>query len=417
MKSFNYLIHLHTQVLKLVDFQPFRGILPVLGENESICQRVSPPYDIISPEELKELQSQEYNITNITLGGEHGDYSAAAEKLSSWIAKGVVEQDRHECYYLYRQKFKDGEKWLQRNGIIGILKTEDYSAGNVIPHEETFPKVKEDRLNLLRATEAHCESIFGLYDENDVDLDCLPTQKLFSCTDDLGTIHELHRISSRAAVTTLHLMMRDKKILIADGHHRYETAYKYSQENPEESMKSYVLCTLVSSQDSGMFVRPTHRLVMNIESDEATILSAMAEQFTTKEVSSPDEALQAMAATEVPVFGVVFPSGKVVVAKYTKPLVDDMWSVDTYVCQEVMFKKVLAPLVDGELDLTFDHDEDSVVKKVADGEAKLAIFVKAPTLEKVWELAMKDLKMPKKTTYFWPKIWSGFVIYKMKELH
>ncbi|WP_081633073.1 DUF1015 family protein [Candidatus Methanomassiliicoccus intestinalis] len=403
------------QVLELVDFQPFKGILPVLGENECICQRVSPPYDIISPEELKELQSHEYNITNITLGGENGDYSAAAEKLASWISKGIVERDRSECYYLYRQKFKDGDQWLQRNGIIGILKTEDYSEGNVIPHEETFPKVKEDRLNLLKATEAHCESIFGLYDESDVDLECFPTQKLFSYTDDLGTVHEIHRISSRAAVTTLHLMMRHKKILIADGHHRYETAYRYSQEYPDESMKSYVLCTLVSSQDSGMFVRPTHRLVMNLESDESTIMSAINEQFETKDADSPEDALKEMDSIDVPVFGITFPSGKTILAKYNNAPSEDMWSVDTYVCQEIMFKKVLAPLVNGDLELSFDHDPSSAVKKVSDGEAKLAIFVKAPSLQKVWELAMKDLKMPKKTTYFWPKIWSGFVIYKMKE--
>jgi uncharacterized protein (DUF1015 family) len=401
----------------MVDFRPFRGFLPKLTKNEDIAARVSPPYDIISPEELRKYQAHQYNITRITLGGVDGKYDQAAKLLTSWISSGKLAQDGEECYYLYRQSFKDGEKWLTRNGIIGILKAEGYEAGNIIPHEETFPKVKEDRLNLLRATATHCESIFGLYDRLDVDLNEVTrtTPKLFECTDPSGTVHQLYRISDRATVKAIRDMMAQKKVLIADGHHRYETSYKYSQENLLDERKSYVLCTMVSSQDTGMFVRPTHRVIRNLKVPEKDLLDALSEHFTVRQVKDAKAAGAAMDAATAPTFGLLLPNGKVLVAEFTAPAGDILWSVDTYVCQEVILKGILYSFPKGnELEVDYDHDPASVEQKVRSGRADLAILVRAPSLDLVWKVAQSGRKMPKKTTYFWPKIWSGFVIYRMQ---
>lgn len=286
----------------MVDFRPFHGLLPDLSRNEDILDRVSPPYDIISPEELKRLRSKPYNITNVTLGGVDGKYDDASATLDSWISSGKLASDEKECYYIYRQSFQDNGQWFQRNGIIGILKAENYEAGNIIPHEETFPKIKEDRLNLLRATSTHCESIFGLYDRSDIDVNEIAKRspKLFECTDLSRTVHQLFRVSDRTVVDTITRMMSNKKILIADGHHRYETSYKYSQENMLDERRAYVLCTMVSSQDSGMFVRPTHRLIQNLKVQEKDLLDALGKYLTIRQMKDVQSTTEAMAKATIP---------------------------------------------------------------------------------------------------------------------
>lgn len=401
----------------MVDFRPFRGILPRLGSDESIAERISPPYDIISAEEQSRLQEKRYNITRITLGGLDGRYEEAAEELDGWISSGALVQDDRECYYLYRQSFQGPDGWLSRDGIIGVLRTEEYEQGNIIPHEETFSKVKEDRLNLLRATATHCESIFGLYDRSDVDLGELSgrAERLFETTDALGTVHQLFRVHQTADVAALRDMFSSKRMLIADGHHRYETAYRYSLENEGDERKAYVLCTMVSSDDSGMFVLPTHRLIKGLDYRPEELMGRMRERFTVREVKSMEAMEEALGAASAPTFGLMLKDGSMHLAEHTSSQDDILWSVDAYVFQEVMFNDVLRSMPGGgDMRIEYDHEASSAARRMANGDLDLAVIVRAPSLEQVWEVAEKGRKMPKKTTYFWPKIWSGFVLYQMK---
>ena len=135
----------------MVDFRPFRPFIPCLGMGEGMIERVSPPYDVISSEELARLRENRFNVTNITLGGVEGDYAAAGRAIRSWIEEGRLSQDRRDSFFTYKQRFCQGELCWERTGIIGVLAAKGYQGG-VVPHEETFPKVKEDRLNLLRGT-------------------------------------------------------------------------------------------------------------------------------------------------------------------------------------------------------------------------------------------------------------------------
>lgn len=401
----------------MVDFRPFHGILPRLGSNESIAERISPPYDIISAEEQAKLQEKDRNITRVTLGGLDGKYEDAARLLDDWISSGALVQDDRECYYLYRQSFQGPEGWLSRDGIIGVLRTESYEQGNIVPHEETFSKVKEDRLNLLRATAAHCESIFGLYDRSDMDLRELSgrADRLFETTDSLGTVHRLFRVHSEADVKGLRDMFSSKKMLIADGHHRYETAYRYSQENERDERKAFVLCTMVSSDDSGMLVLPTHRLIKGLDYQPEELLERMRERFTVREVKGAAAMEEALEGASVPTFGLMLKDGSMHLAEHASSQDDILWSVDAYVFQEVMLKDVLQNMPgNDDMRIEYDHETSSAARRMAGGELDLAVIVRAPSLELVWEAAEKGRKMPKKTTYFWPKIWSGFVLYRMK---
>jgi len=399
----------------MVDFQPIRGLIPQLASGESIGSRVSPPYDVISPQEADALRSNPYNITRVTLGGRDGNYAAAARELESWIASGALLQDGRPCFYMYRQSFDHDGRELSRSGIIGALRAEGYASGMIIPHEETFPKVKEDRLELLRATRTHCESIFGLYDSLSPQLRdeaFSRAEPLFKHVDQDGSRHELARISDPSVVAAITAEMASKRVLIADGHHRFETACKYAAENEGDELKAYVLCTLVSSEDKGMFVRPTHRLISGLKAGEAELLSKLSELFAVAEAADEAAMTRELEASKAPALGVILPSGKRLVAAYEQAPKDELWEVDAYIFQEVLLKKVLQPLSD--VSVGFDHDASAVERAVASGSADLGVIVKAPSLRQTWKVALAGLKMPKKTTFFWPKIWSGFVLYRMK---
>jgi len=395
----------------MVDFRPFRPFIPRLGIGEDIIERVSPPYDIISNEELTRLRSNRFNVTNITLGGVDGDYSAAGRALASWIEEGSLSQDRRDAFYTYKQTFCKGDLCWQRTGIIGVLAAKGYTEG-VVPHEETFPKVKEDRLNLLRGTETHCESIFGIFDEISFGLrDRIEDHetKVMEFTDPQGVRHCLFRVCDPETVSAITEELNGKTVLIADGHHRFETATRYAQENQGEEMKGFVLATLVPSNDPGLQVFPTHRLVKELSIPPSRFLELMAERFELIDVADPSslsEALQGRSSSDL---GLVV-DGRAYVASPKGLPSEPVWELDSYVCQEWVLK---GKAWTEEPSVVYEHDTDAALERVRDGY-QLLVLLRSPSVEKIWELARQDMRMPKKSTYFWPKMWSGFVYYRMR---
>jgi uncharacterized protein (DUF1015 family) len=402
----------------MVQFLPFRGLLPSLEQEESIAARVSPPYDVIDDEERRRLQSQPNNVTRLTLGGEEGSYEKVALLLEDWIAKGDLRPDKKDCFYLCRQSFTEAGIELTRTGIMGRLLVEPYEEGGIMPHEETSPKVKEDRLNLLRATATHLESIFCIFErlDEEVATGLAKAPELFSFLDSSGVKHSFARVSSKATNKAISLMLEKQKLLIADGHHRYETALRYSQENPGDEKKRYVLATLVASNDSGLVVRPTHRLYAAGGFSSDSFLALAAKEFGMWELSSMDEMAKVMQRSRRPTLGFVMKDGRRFVGEQLRPAKDDLLAtLDTYVCEEAVHKRILIPMAEGkEIKVDFDHDAGSVERKLASGEWDMAVMLSPPKLETIWSLALGGRKMPKKSTYFWPKVWSGLVLYRMK---
>ncbi len=395
----------------MVDFRPFRPFIPRLGIGERMIDRVSPPYDVISAEELGRLRANRFNVTNVTLGGVDGDYSAAGLALSSWIEQGALAQDRRDAFYTYRQTFSEGEHYWQRTGIVGIMAAEGYSE-RVVPHEETFPQVKEDRLNLLRGTGTHCESIFGIFDELSPGLrdrmDEVET-KVLEFTDPQGVRHCLFRVCDPETVAAVSQELAGKTVLIADGHHRYETASRYAQENPGDERRRFVLTTLVPSNDPGLLVFPTHRLVRRLQVPPERFIALMEGTFALEEVPDPASlpaALQGRAAADL---GLVV-DGRAYLASPRGPPAGPMWELDSYICQERVLKGEAWPV---EPEVVYEHDTAMAIGKVAEGY-QLLVLLRPPTVGKIWELARQDRRMPKKSTYFWPKIWSGLVYYRMR---
>jgi uncharacterized protein (DUF1015 family) len=402
----------------MVRFRPFNAYLPRLKEGDSILDRVSPPFDAIEEPELTRLRNKPYNVTRISLGGLNGNYEKASKELADWILKRILVKDEKESYYLYRQSFTVGEKRCSRTGLIGLLGLEEYGEGRVIPHEETNPKVKEDRLNLLRATSTHTESIFGLIDDWG---ECAPdtieksTQKLFELKDDTDTMHSISRVSDPDVTSDIANTLMKRRLLIADGHHRYETALEYSKETPEIESRRWVLATLVSSNDPGVVVFPTHRLLKVPKMREDHAVETMRSCFLVERIGDFDALEPSLRRTNGPSLGVIFRSGNVYkaeLASYDRN--DPMWQIDSHVFQEVMLRKVLHSIArPGDLEIEYDHDSSSVSRKMESGAYDMSVFLRPPNLETIWRLAVAGRRMPKKTTYFWPKIWSGFVFHRM----
>jgi len=394
----------------MVTFIPFKGYRPSLKGREDIGVRISPPYDVIDDVYLKELQSEKRNVTLLTLNPENGRYTGSRKELDSWISDGSLIKDE-DSFYLYRQRFTIDSKTFIRTGIVGVLKTEPYENGNVIPHEETFSAVKQDRLNLLRDMETHLESIFGIFEGFSKELNErieAVAEKLYTYTDKSGVEHVYFKISDKAVTGSITKELAKQSMLIADGHHRYETALNYSLENPGNEKKSYVLATLVPSNDPGLVIWPTHRLLSSAKISENDAVAEIGNSMELVAKGSFDDMMKELPGRQM---GLIFRSGKCYVASYDDQS-NPLWSLDTYVAQELVIKKVYG-YEEEKVKVSYDAEIDSVMKKMGTGEYDLAIVFNDPSLKAIWDLSAIGKRMPKKTTYFFPKIWSGFVFYGM----
>jgi uncharacterized protein (DUF1015 family) len=400
----------------MIDFRPFRGVLPVVKGSDRIEDRVSPPYDVIDEKQLAVLKAKPFNITRITLGADDSGYSKSAKLLESWLGSEKLREEDVEAYYIVWQEFNHSGKHYMRTGIMGALRLETYETGNISPHEETFPKVKEDRLNLLKATEAHLESIFCLFDHLDPKtMDAISSKAtvLFEVVDETGTKHSFGRISDTELIGRLRSELGSKKLLIADGHHRYETALRYSSEHPDDMRKGFVLATLVAGNDPGLVVLPTHRIFKGVQINTEELLFHAAKFFAIWEVQTMEEMMRLISINSRVCLGVLMADGRRFVFELAwSPTQDPLWSVDAYVCEELVLKKILQKK--GDVTVDYDHDALSVEQKLKAGGGSLAIVLSSPKLDSIWKVASEGEKMPRKSTYFYPKVWSGFVVYLMR---
>ena len=395
----------------MVTFLPFKGYRPRLQAGEKIESRISPPYDVIGDEYLKQLQSSQYNVTNLTLSPDADKrYTASRKLLDEMIAKEILLPDQ-PSFYIYDQRFTSGGKEYCRRGLVGILKTEEYSEGHIIPHEETFSKVKADRLNLLRDMETHLESIFGIFPGLGADLAKKVDNAARLCyryVDGDGVEHRYSRVDDESICGEITEKLKDQNMLIADGHHRYETALNYAKENPDNEAKQYVLCTMVAADDQGLVIWPTHRLIDAEDIGETSALKKMEKKMAMKEVT--EEEMEAQLKDHL--FGMIFKSGRCFLFDNREQNENILFELDTYSAQENILKGIYKS-DEGKSKISYDAELESVKKAMAEKKHDAAVILNDPKLSTIWDLSEKGKRMPKKTTYFFPKIWSGWVFYLM----
>jgi uncharacterized protein (DUF1015 family) len=415
----------------MADVQPLRALHYALDKTGGLQPVVAPPYDVIYTEGRAALLEQSpYNVVAIDLplavnGGD--PYEHAAEVLAQWQSEGAVVQDEQPTIWPIEQDYvgPDGRSRTRR-GFLARVRVEDYGPGRIRPHERTHPGPKEDRLRLTRATKANLSPIFALFSD--------PEQRAWKALapatadtpwgqtlDPDGTVNRLWRVDDPDVIAAVQAAAADAELLIADGHHRYETARVYAEEIGGDGPHRYVLMCLVTLEDPGLTVFPTHRLVRNLNDAQWDELRrAIDADFTMTPLDSvqqlpppenEDLELGYIDAREKRPYRLVLRDPAI--ADAAMPDRSEPYRrLDTAVTEALLIKGALG-FTDEQIDhldgLGYARDDQQAIELVLDGEYDAALFMAPTPVGRVQDVASSGESMPPKSTYFFPKVPTGLL--------
>jgi uncharacterized protein (DUF1015 family) len=412
----------------MADVEPLRALhydIPMAGR---LGDLVSPPYDVIDSQARAELASRSpYNVVHVDLPIGDEPYAKAAELFAGWQEQGVVVRDDEPALWAHEQHYRgpDGRERTRR-GFFARVRVEEYGAGRIRPHERTHPGPKEDRLRLTRATKANLSPIFSLYsDPNGSAWKAIEPATHGApwgeVTDPDGTAHRLWRVGDPAAIAGAQAALAGVELLIADGHHRYETARVYAEEIGGEGDHRYVLMCLVALEDPGLTVFPTHRLVRGLDGrrwsalDDAiardfAVAPVAREQIAPEPGSGPLELGYIDVRTREPRRLVLRDQE---IADAALPSAPPAYRrLDTGVLEELLLKRALA-LSDDDIshlkDFGYARDAEQALALIDAGEYDAAFLLRPTPVEQVREVAATGENMPPKSTYFFPKLLTGLL--------
>ncbi len=407
-------------------FRPLRFRVDRVGDLGAVW---APPYDVISPEDAVALRERSpHNIVRITNPEAEGSdrYAEAARALESWIADGVMARDDEPALYVHRHSFEaDGESHV-RTGVWALLKLAPFGAGLVLPHERTMKGPKADRLALMRACGAQLSPIFFICSD--------PEDRIGEALGDLvqkkpaeraelpaGQQHEVWRVEKPDAIEKLTALLNEQTFLIADGHHRYETALAYRDGLIEVGASAtgpgshqHVLAHIVPEGDPGLLLLPTHRVIGGASLNWVAAALKTSERFDITrieetEIESIVEELEAAAGT--PTFLLVArdqPGGWLMRLRNA----DAFNSISAVAFQEVFLPEGLDLSPEEQVErMTYVKDAAEALERVRSGVAQAAALLAAPTVAQVREAVTAGQRTPSKTTFFWPKVPTGVAIH------
>lgn len=416
-------------VLAMAEIQPLRALRYDPAATGGLQDVVAPPYDVIDEEQRAALEQRSpYNVVHVDLprGGEDR-YERAAERLARWQSEGAVVVDDGPALWTLSQDYvgPDGER-RTRTGFFARVRVENYGPGRIRPHERTHPGPKEDRLRLTRATRVNLSPIFSLYSDGDgVVRDVLAraegAQPWAQTRDDDGTVNRLGRLADPEQIAAVQDVLSRAELLIADGHHRYETARVYADEIGGDGPHRYVLMCLVALQDPGLTVFPTHRLVRGLSSQQQeNLAAALRRDF---EIVSLDDPAQLAPSTNdaVRIGYIDAHFRRPFMLTLKDPAVADAAlpghaepyrRLDTAVLEALVLNGALG-MTDDDIDhlngLGYARDFDEALRLVNDAEYDAAFFMAPTPVERVQAVADAGENMPPKSTYFFPKVPTGLL--------
>lgn len=423
---------------------PFRA-LRYDAERVRLQDVVTQPYDKITPAMRERYYAASpYNLVRIILGdpAREGDvYAAAAGHFRRWRQEGVFRQDEAPSVYAYAQRFRvpGGEQELERRGFIALGALEDYDRGVVFRHEQTLSGPKADRLNLLRATRAHFGQLFMLYRDPERRLEALlfPARAADAeVTDEYGVVHRLWRVAEPDAVAQVQQGMADKKLIIADGHHRYETALAYRNERraaagaaDENAPYERVMMTFINMDAEGLVVLPTHRVIHGLGMfDAEQLLRGAKRYFDAEELAGELDAARATAllrAAGASAPALLACTGERNFLLRGRPgaadeLLADLSprqrALDVVLLHRILLQKVLGiseAAIREQRNLNYLRDAAEAIARVRAGQADAAFLMNPVRLEQVSEIALAGEVLPQKSTDFYPKLLSGLTVYAL----
>lgn len=418
--------------------RPYRG-LRYNASSGSLDTLIAPPYDVMTPAERDEYAARSpHNVVHITLPEAKEDdrskyikYARSAASLSEWRRADVMSLEKSPAIYRYIQEFeltRGGEK-VRRTAVIALVKLEPFENGVVLPHEQTFPKHKEDRLRILEATRAHLENIFGLFEDPDTLIHQAITkasvgETVFANAGD-GIGHELAPITDSETIAQLAGLLADKKIWIADGHHRYETALTFREAlgpKSSEIAEDYMPIALTSMSDPGLALLPTHRILPTLKLSSPEVLAKLEPYFEIEAVSSESlmERIEPIGAEGKKAFGLMVAGGQGYVlqpknldeiyALDSEGGSDALKALDVSILHRVIFEKLLD--YRGLDSVIYTRDPLEAVQAAQNGAAAVWLM-NPPSVEDMKTIALGGERMPQKSTYYFPKMQSGLVLWTL----
>ena len=381
-------------------FEPFRALRYsakyLLGD---VC---SQPYDVQSDADRESYARRNtHNIVHLDLPVGPDAYCEAAKTLSSWIESGALQLDAEPSFTLYRMKFVDSAGSARETvGVIGALRIEEPNSKEVLPHEQTTPKAKTDRLDLTRATQANLSPIWGLSLTPQLSTALNePGELLGAFTDENDVQHIVERVSNRARCAVISKLIAQNPVVIADGHHRYAISRTYRDENPQLVAAKSTLCYINELIDEQLSVAAIHRLYSDVET--GSLLTQLEKFFDITDLPTLTPSIIAkMSQDNHLVF--VAPNGQ---AKSLKPKSEMFTGVRNL--DSVFLEHALADI---EKSVSYQHGFSEVTAQLETGKYSAAILIRPVSVSEIQRTAAEGLLMPPKSTFFTPKLQTGLVI-------
>lgn len=436
------------------DIAPLKGLLYNQELMAKMDEVITPPFDVISPEEQEMYHKRHpYNMIRLILGqekpgdSEHNNwYTRAASTLAAWQRDGVLIRDPKPAFYEYEIEYKEISNLSKtRKGFICLVRLEDFSSGSVLPHERTYEATKAERLKLMRASNANLSQVFSLYSD--------PSQKVsqylhegrdarpvFSFEDKSSIHHRMWRVTQPEAIKNVVDFIRDKSLFIADGHHRYETALNY-QKIMQEKLPgrggrvsfNYVLMYLANMHQEGLSILPTHRMFVRMDQFQMDSFLARAteyfevvrfpfdaagrsqalEGFLNSLHSAGDRHYIGVYESKADQFVLLKLRAEVENVSWRAQLPPSLQKLDVMVLTELVLKRLLnvdEGILNDEAQIKYRHDALEAIEQADRGLFQLAFLLNQTKIEQLQEVANSGLFMPHKSTYFYPKVIDGSVI-------
>jgi len=421
---------------------PFRGF----RYNQSkvdIHDVVAPPYDVIPPEQQERLYDRSpYNVVRLILGREADRYASSAATLKQWISEAILMRDPNPAFYVLHQEFGgDDGKPITRKGFVALCRLEEFEKKIVLPHEKTLAKPKEDRFKLFKATNSNFSQIFSFYSDPEKKIDRMlngvaKTKPAIDVSYD-DVRNSVWTVTDNDVIQNIRAAIAEKQVLIADGHHRYETALAYrdwmrsnAAHHTGREPYNYVMMFFTNVDDEGLVIYPTHRLIHSLPLfDRGKFLESVERFFIVREYKDEEAIMIALASSSVPSFGLLMGGDSTVYLLSLKPttlpteivrdpLPPEVKELDVTILHSLILKDLLGISMEAQeqkRNLNYVRDAQEAYQSVLKGHAQLAFVMNATKIHQVRSVARAGFTMPQKSTYFYPKLVSGLVMNVMDD--
>ena len=429
----------------MVEVVPFNGLRYNEEISGPLSELIAPPYDVIRPNMQEELYARNpYNVVRLILGKQNEDdndtnsrYTRSSKDFADWQSQNILKEDAEPSFYVYSQEYTFNGQTNNRIGFFARVQLEDFDKGNICPHEMTLAKAKQDRAQLIRACRANFSPVFGLFSDPEGTIDGklakIIEQPPLTEIDEDSVVHRMWKVNDAETVQFLSESFKDKKVYIADGHHRYETSLAYHKEHGAEVPDSaHVMMFLTNLDAQSLAIYPIHRQIKcPTPFNRQTFVEQLKPYFNIESLPKGKTAdqltalLEAMDKNEV-AFCAYLGQGNALLLKlkdieHVVPFMEDdsndlkvldVYQLHTLVLRELLGIDTRKP--EHQQYITYNVRTSESMANVDTGTFDLVFFMNSTRMDQVRELAERGIRLPQKATYFYPKLLSGLVINRFR---